>query len=52
MAGVDPQTRRALIAEAAYYRAERRGFIPGNEIGDWLDAETEIENLLKEEAPT
>ena len=37
-------TRRLRIAEAAYYRAERRGFVPGGEDGDWLDAEKEIVN--------
>ncbi len=31
-----------LIAEAAYYRAERRGFAPGQEVEDWLAAEQEI----------
>lgn len=31
-----------LIAEAAYFRAEQRGFAPGNELGDWLDAEAEV----------
>jgi hypothetical protein len=31
-----------MIAEAAYYRAERRGFQPGFEIEDWLAAESEI----------
>jgi hypothetical protein len=30
------------IAEAAYYRAERRGFEPGGETQDWLAAEAEI----------
>jgi hypothetical protein len=30
------------IAIAAYYRAERRGFAPGNEVEDWLAAEAEI----------
>jgi hypothetical protein len=30
------------IAEAAYFRAERRGFVPGYEFDDWLAAETEI----------
>jgi hypothetical protein len=30
------------IAEAAYFRAERRGFAPGYEIEDWLEAEKEI----------
>lgn len=31
-----------LISEAAYYRAERRGFAPGDELADWLAAEQEI----------
>jgi hypothetical protein len=30
------------IAEAAYYRAEQRGFQPGFEHEDWLAAEAEI----------
>jgi Protein of unknown function (DUF2934) len=30
------------IAIAAYYRAERRGFEPGHEIEDWLEAEREV----------
>lgn len=32
----------ALIAECAYYKAERRGFAPGFELDDWLAAESEI----------
>jgi len=36
-------TRRAMIAEAAYYRAQRRGFEPGYELDDWVSAEAEIE---------
>jgi hypothetical protein len=32
----------ALIAECAYYKAERRGFAPGLELEDWLAAESEI----------
>jgi len=32
---------RQKIAEAAYYRAERRGFAPGQEERDWLEAEKE-----------
>ncbi len=34
--------RRQRIAEAAYYKAERRGFAPGYEELDWLEAEREI----------
>jgi Protein of unknown function (DUF2934) len=38
----DPARRRAMIAEAAYYRAERRDFAPGHELDDWLEAEAEL----------
>jgi hypothetical protein len=31
-----------MIATAAYYRAERRGFTDGGEMEDWLEAEEEI----------
>lgn len=37
-------SREARIAEAAYWRAERRGFTPGHELDDWLDAEREVDN--------
>jgi hypothetical protein len=43
---VDPQQRAALIAEAAYFRAEKRGFAPGNEAADWLAAEAEVDARL------
>ena len=49
------ELRRAMTAEAAYYRAERRGFEPGHELEDWLAAEGEIQRLwtrtLQEEGP-
>jgi len=35
-----------MIAEAAYLRAERRGFIAGHEEEDWLSAEREVDTLL------
>jgi len=41
------ENRRAMIAEAAYLRAERRGFAPGHEGEDWLAAELEVDALLK-----
>ncbi len=31
------------IAVRAYYKAEARGYEPGHEIQDWLDAEAEVE---------
>ena len=37
-----PAELQQRIAEAAYYRAERRGFAPGGETEDWLAAEAEI----------
>lgn len=38
----DSSAYRELVALAAYYRAERRGFAPGGEVEDWLDAEREV----------
>jgi len=35
-------SRAALIAEAAYFAAERRNFEPGYELTDWLLAEQEL----------
>ena len=40
---VPPEQRARAIAEAAYYRAERRGFEPGLEEQDWLEAEREVD---------
>ncbi len=30
------------IAMAAYFKAERRGFVPGHELDDWLEAEHDV----------
>lgn len=35
----DVADRHALVQLEAYLIAERRGFAPGNELGDWLEAE-------------
>jgi hypothetical protein len=43
---VDPERRAALIAEAAFFRAEKRGFAPGHEVEDWLAAESEVDSKL------
>jgi sterol desaturase/sphingolipid hydroxylase (fatty acid hydroxylase superfamily) len=37
-----PVNLKAMIAEAAYYKAERRNFNPGDELCDWLEAKAEI----------
>ena len=39
----DPATREALIRLAAYSFYERRGFIDGHELEDWLQAEMEVD---------
>ena len=36
-----------MIAEAAYFVAERRGFAPGYAMDDWLQAEQEIEASME-----
>ena len=38
---MEEQTR-LMIEEAAYYLAEKRGFAPGHELEDWLQAEEQI----------
>ena len=44
--GRDECPREQMIAEAAYFHAERRGFSPGNEMSDWLQAEADVESIL------
>lgn len=34
--------RDTKIAELAYFKAESRGFAPGHELEDWLEAEGEF----------
>lgn len=45
---IDPAERQQLIAELAYFRAEKRGFAPGGELQDWFEAEVEIEQVLRQ----
>lgn len=44
---VSPEHRYHMIATAAYYRAEHRGFAGGYEMQDWISAEAEIDAHLK-----
>ena len=37
--------REQMVRTAAYFRAEQRGFAPGNEWDDWLSAEAEVGSL-------
>ena len=43
---ITPEQRYRMICDAAYFRAERRGFIGGNSAEDWVSAEAEIDGLL------
>ncbi len=43
---IDAEERQRLIAEAAYIKAERRGFEGGDPGQDWKEAEAEIDRLL------
>ncbi len=43
---IEAQAREGMIREAAYFRAERRGFTSGHELEDWLAAEREFETWL------
>ncbi len=38
--------REHMVAVAAYYLAERRGFSPGREREDWQCAERQIDRML------
>lgn len=42
----DGERLRAEIARLAYLKAERRGFAPGYEVSDWLEAEREVTRYL------
>ncbi len=42
-----PEQRTAMIQMAAYLRAERRGFQGGDPAQDWLEAEREVDAILR-----
>lgn len=43
---VTADQRHQMIAAEAYYRAERRGFVGGSPLQDWLEAEAEVDRRL------
>jgi hypothetical protein len=43
---ISEDQRLSMIAEAAYLKAEKRGFAGGNPVDDWLAAESEVDTLL------
>lgn len=44
---VTAEERYRMIAQAAYYRAQQRGFVGGDPLADWLSAEVEIDRELR-----
>lgn len=44
---ITPEQRYRMISDAAFFRAERRGFLGGDAAQDWLDAEAEIDMIIK-----
>ena len=45
-AAVGLHEREMMVARAAYFRAEKRGFAPGYELQDWIEAEAEVLQLV------
>ena len=45
---VEGDDKLSRIAVLAYYKAEARGYEPGYEMQDWLDAEAEIMEKTRE----
>lgn len=43
---LSPELRREMVREAAYYRAEKRGFQGGDPVSDWLAGEQEVDTAL------
>lgn len=43
---IDRELRHEMIATAAYFIAEQRGFVPGHEMEDWYLAEAAIDKQL------
>ena len=41
---IDPEVRRQMVAAEAYFRAERRGFAAGQEVEDWVAAESVVDS--------
>jgi hypothetical protein len=41
-ASFTPEQWQEMVATAAYYRAERRGFERGSPVDDWTEAESEL----------
>lgn len=45
---VSEKQRIHMIEEAAYFKAEQRGFQDGDPVADWLMSEKEVDSLLSQ----
>jgi hypothetical protein len=45
---VTQEERDGMVAVAAYFLAERRGFSPGREVEDWWQAAAVIDRMLQD----
>ena len=46
-AQLSPEEVYRLIQERAYFKAKARGFAPGHEVQDWIEAEQEVRHRLE-----
>ena len=46
-ARLSPEEVYKLIQESAYFKAKARGFEPGHEVQDWIEAEQEVRRRLE-----
>jgi len=46
-AELSPEEVYRLIQESAYFKAKARGFAPGHEVQDWIEAEQEVRRRLE-----
>jgi hypothetical protein len=44
---LSPEEVYRLIQESAYFKAKARGFAPGHEVQDWIEAESEVRLRLE-----
>ena len=47
---LSPEEVYRLIQESAYFKAKARGFAPGHEVQDWIEAEAEVRRRLESRA--
>jgi predicted RNase H-like nuclease (RuvC/YqgF family) len=43
---VAPEERHRMIAETAYFLAQERGFVAGDPVSDWIEAERKVDREL------